>query len=72
MARHGVDTQVHYELPVHGHRPYRELADGPVPLAASERLAASVVSLPVHPALRDDEVELIASASRDAARGEDA
>jgi dTDP-4-amino-4,6-dideoxygalactose transaminase len=68
LARRGVDTLVHYELPVHGHQPYRELAHGPVPLATSERLAASVVSLPIHPALRDDEVELVATAARDAAQ----
>jgi dTDP-4-amino-4,6-dideoxygalactose transaminase len=63
---------VHYDRPVHGHSPYRELADAPVPLVESERLARTVVSLPVHPALADAEVELVASAARAAALGEGA
>jgi dTDP-4-amino-4,6-dideoxygalactose transaminase len=67
LDRRGVDALVHYELPIHHHPPYRELGDGPVPLEASERLAASVVSLPLHPALRDDEVEHVATAARMAA-----
>jgi dTDP-4-amino-4,6-dideoxygalactose transaminase len=67
LARRGVDTLVHYDQPVHGHPAYRELARGPVPLEQSEQLAASVVSLPVHPALNENEVELVASAAREAA-----
>jgi dTDP-3-amino-3,4,6-trideoxy-alpha-D-glucose transaminase len=72
LAAAGVDTLVHYDRPVHGHVAYRELADGPVSLVESERLARTVVSLPVHPALDDAEVELVASAARAAARGEGA
>jgi dTDP-4-amino-4,6-dideoxygalactose transaminase len=53
----GVGTLVHYPKPVHGHPPYRSLGDGPVRLANSERLSTRVVSLPMYPELRDDEVE---------------
>jgi dTDP-4-amino-4,6-dideoxygalactose transaminase len=67
MVRRGVETLAHYERPVHHHEDYRELARGPVPLEHSERLAESVVSLPVHPALTDDEVELAVQAAREAA-----
>jgi dTDP-4-amino-4,6-dideoxygalactose transaminase len=70
LARMGVDTLVHYDRPVHGHAPYRELADARVPLTESERLAKTVVSLPIHPALTDGEVEHVASAARAAALGE--
>jgi dTDP-4-amino-4,6-dideoxygalactose transaminase len=72
LARMGVDTLVHYDRPVHGHAPYRELADARVPLTESERLAKTVVSLPIHPALTDGEVEHVASAARAAALGEGA
>jgi dTDP-4-amino-4,6-dideoxygalactose transaminase len=72
LARMGVDTLVHYDRPVHGHAPYRGLADARVPLTESERLAETVVSLPIHPALTDGEVEHAASAARAAALGEGA
>jgi dTDP-4-amino-4,6-dideoxygalactose transaminase len=72
LAAAGVDTLVHYDRPVHGHAPYRELANGPVSLLESEQLARTVVSLPIHPALDDAEVELVASAARAAALGEEA
>lgn len=69
LAGAGVDTLVHYDRPVHGYAAYRALAEGHVPLTESERLAKTVVSLPVHPALTDGEVEHVAGAARAAALG---
>ena len=60
----GIGTLVHYPLPVHKHPPYHRLADGPVPLSVSERLCERIVSLPIYPELRDDEVERVAAALR--------
>jgi dTDP-4-amino-4,6-dideoxygalactose transaminase len=60
MSEAGVSTLVHYPEPVHGHPPYRPLGDGPVGLEVAERLARHIVSLPLHPELRDDEVEHVA------------
>jgi dTDP-3-amino-3,4,6-trideoxy-alpha-D-glucose transaminase len=60
----GIDTLIHYPLPVHRHPPYRRLADGPVPLSVSERLCDGILSLPIYPELRDAEVERIADALR--------
>jgi dTDP-3-amino-3,4,6-trideoxy-alpha-D-glucose transaminase len=64
LAEHGVGTLVHYPMPVHEHLPYRRLADGPVPLTVSERLCRHILSLPIYPELRDDEVERVAAALR--------
>jgi dTDP-4-amino-4,6-dideoxygalactose transaminase len=61
----GIGTLIHYPTPVHGHPPYRELGDGPVPLATSERLSSRILSLPIYPELRDGEVERVATALRD-------
>ncbi len=58
----GVATLIHYPVPIHGHPPYRGLADGPVPLSVSERLCERILSLPIYPELRDDEVERIVDA----------
>jgi dTDP-4-amino-4,6-dideoxygalactose transaminase len=64
LARAGVQTLIHYPTPVHGHEPYRALGEGPVPLTNAERLCDQVVSLPIYPELRDDEVELVAAGIR--------
>jgi len=64
LAEHGIGTLVHYPTPVHQHPPYLRLADGPVPLAVSERLCSHILSLPMYPELRDDEVERVAEALR--------
>jgi dTDP-3-amino-3,4,6-trideoxy-alpha-D-glucose transaminase len=60
----GVGTLIHYPSPVHCHPPYRRLAQGPVPLSVSERLCERILSLPIYPELREDEVERVAEALR--------
>ena len=55
LAEAGVQTLVHYPRAVHQHEPYRDLARVG-DLSVSERLAATVVSLPLYPELEDDEV----------------
>ena len=60
----GVQTLVHYPLPVHRHPPYERLAHGAVSLAVSEELCSRVLSLPIYPELRDDEVEQVSAALR--------
>jgi dTDP-4-amino-4,6-dideoxygalactose transaminase len=57
-----IGTLIHYPKPVHAHPPYRRLGDGPVSLAVSERLSSRILSLPIYPELRDDEVERVAEA----------
>jgi dTDP-3-amino-3,4,6-trideoxy-alpha-D-glucose transaminase len=60
LAAAGVDTLVHYPRAVHQHPAYAHLAHGG--LSVSERLAAEVLSLPLNPWLRDDEVAAVAAA----------
>jgi dTDP-4-amino-4,6-dideoxygalactose transaminase len=62
LGDHGIGTLIHYPKPVHAHPPYRRLGDGPVPLEVSERLCSRILSLPIYPELRDDEVERITEA----------
>lgn len=58
----GIQTLVHYPLPVHGHPAYTRLAR-PGRLEASERLAREVVSLPLYPELTDAEATAVAQAA---------
>jgi dTDP-4-amino-4,6-dideoxygalactose transaminase len=60
----GIGTLIHYPTPVHGHPPYRRLAEGPVRLSVSERLCDRFLSLPIYPELRDEEVARVAEALR--------
>lgn len=57
----GVETLVHYPKAVHEHPAYRDIMRSD-PLAVSEQLAASVVSLPLYPELTEEEVEHVVDA----------
>lgn len=60
LADRGVQTAVHYPLPLHLQPVYRDLAAGPLP--RSERAAREVLSLPLFPEMTVDEVEAVATA----------
>lgn len=61
LAALGIGTGVHYPIPVHRQPMYRDLgyADS---LPNSEQAAAEVLSLPVHPSLREEELGTVAAA----------
>ncbi len=64
LARRGVETAVHYPRPLHRQpifRGYGTDRDFPV----STRLAETVISLPVHPALSNQDLRLIVHAVRE-------
>lgn len=67
LHRRGVETRIHYPLPVHGHPAFRSLGGRSVSLQNAERLSREVVSLPLYPELTDAEVEYVANAARAAA-----
>lgn len=56
----GVGSAVHYPIPLHRQPIMQELGFGEGSFPMAEAAAASVLSLPVHPALTDDEVAYIA------------
>jgi dTDP-3-amino-3,4,6-trideoxy-alpha-D-glucose transaminase len=65
LAGAGIGTAVHYPRAVHEHPAYSRLGSGRE-LGVSEALAREVLSLPLYPGLRDDEVEAVAAAVRTA------
>jgi dTDP-4-amino-4,6-dideoxygalactose transaminase len=60
MAAHGVNCAVHYPVPIHLQRAYGFLGMGPGSFPVAERCARELLSLPMYPELRADEVELVA------------
>ena len=61
LAGHGVSTLIHYPVPIHLQRAYRDLdlVRGALPVA--EKLAGQVLSLPIFPQLSDTEVQYVSS-----------
>jgi dTDP-4-amino-4,6-dideoxygalactose transaminase len=66
LAAQGIPTAVHYPIPLHRQRPYQRfpVADGGAPI--SERLAAAVISLPMHAYLDEALQDRIIAAVRHA------
>ncbi|HEV2861490.1 MAG TPA: DegT/DnrJ/EryC1/StrS family aminotransferase [Pyrinomonadaceae bacterium] len=60
LAARGVETLIHYPAPLHLQPLFRE--SRPRPLPFSERAAERVLSLPLYPQLRDDELRAVAEA----------
>jgi perosamine synthetase len=54
----GIGSAIHYPIPMHRQPLYAPVAD-PDPCPVSTRLAASVLSLPVHPLLDQKEIAYI-------------
>ncbi len=68
LAANGVETGVHYPIPIHLQTPYRKMyrySEGSFP--ESESLAREVLSLPIHAGLKDEEVRFVCDQVRQAA-----
>lgn len=59
LERKGVETKVHYPVPPHLQEAYSDIGYRAGSLPVSEQLAGEILSLPLHPFLRDDEIEYI-------------
>jgi dTDP-4-amino-4,6-dideoxygalactose transaminase len=60
LAADGIETLVHYPLPIPRQQAFAHMAPDDCPLAA--RACAEVVSLPLHPSLSDDDLDMVVSA----------
>jgi dTDP-4-amino-4,6-dideoxygalactose transaminase len=61
----GVETLIHYPVPVHHQPPCRDVKCDPLGLVEAERHAAVCLSIPCHPFLSDAEVSTIIEAVND-------
>lgn len=62
LSAAGIGSAIHYPTPPHRQPAYRELARAALPIA--DRLAAEVLSIPMHPALADSDVLHVAEVLR--------
>ncbi|TAN35195.1 DegT/DnrJ/EryC1/StrS family aminotransferase [Patescibacteria group bacterium] len=58
----GVETYVHYPVPVHFQRPCKDLRCDPCGLTAAERHACECLSIPCHPQMSDADVSIVIDA----------
>jgi len=56
LKGNGVESLIHYPIPVHAQEPCRELRRDPQGLGQAEKHAATCLSLPCHPGLADEQV----------------
>lgn len=61
LDQHDVETGIHYPVPIHRQPAWVERFGRTPSLPNAERAASEMLSLPVHPDLRDAEVERVAS-----------
>jgi perosamine synthetase len=62
LAERGVGTGIYYPIPVHRQPVFAKLGYADERHPASERLAAEVLSIPVHPGLTDGEISAVIAA----------
>ncbi|HKW58992.1 MAG TPA: DegT/DnrJ/EryC1/StrS family aminotransferase [Candidatus Dormibacteraeota bacterium] len=60
----GIGTAVHYAVPVHRQPLYLDMGYGDISMPNSENAAAHALSLPVHPALTESDLERVVEAVR--------
>jgi dTDP-4-amino-4,6-dideoxygalactose transaminase len=68
LEQAGVGTGIFYRVPLHRHPAFADRHGAAESLAVSERLADEVLSLPLHPDLTDQEIEMVVDAVRKAVR----
>lgn len=72
LSRRGIETAVHYPVPVYA-QPYFMERFGPRPAPAqeypvTERVCSSILSLPVHPGLSEEDMDFMVEALHEALR----
>jgi len=64
LLAHGVETKVHYPIPIHLQPAATDLGYRPGSFPMAEQQARRILSLPVYPELSSDQIELVAAIVR--------
>ncbi len=59
LRDNGVETLIHYPIPIHKQNAYKELLSLDENYLLTQQLSDSILSLPIYPGLKDEEVEKI-------------
>jgi dTDP-4-amino-4,6-dideoxygalactose transaminase len=66
LLERGIATGMHYPVPIHLQEAYRSFGVAPGSFPVTERAASRLISLPMYPELRPDQVERVAEEVTDA------
>ena len=64
MREQGIETSIHYPIPIHLHRAAAELGYGPGSFPVAELQAQRILSLPIYPELTTEQLRRVAVAIR--------
>ncbi|MDF2455634.1 MAG: DegT/DnrJ/EryC1/StrS family aminotransferase [Cytophagaceae bacterium] len=64
LKEQGVDTLIHYPIPAYSQQAYRNAGFAPEEYPVTERLTAEVLSLPLYPGMKLEQVEQVCSLIR--------
>ncbi len=59
LADRGIQTGLHYPIPLHKQAAYREPSHAAGSLRVTERIAGEILSLPIHPHLQEEDVAYV-------------
>ncbi len=62
LKTHGVESLIHYPVPVHEQEPCLRIGRDPKGLAAAEKHAATCLSIPCYPQITDSQIEAVIGA----------
>jgi dTDP-4-amino-4,6-dideoxygalactose transaminase len=65
LAEHGIQTGIHYPIPIHLQEAYADLGLGPGAFPHAERLARETLSLPMYPELTEKQIGTVTDAIRE-------
>jgi dTDP-4-amino-4,6-dideoxygalactose transaminase len=65
LTERGIQTGIHYPIPIHLQEAYRDLGLGPGAFPHAERLAQHTISLPMYAELTDEQIANVAGAIRE-------
>ncbi|MBI2445142.1 DegT/DnrJ/EryC1/StrS family aminotransferase [Candidatus Micrarchaeota archaeon] len=65
LADKGIQTEIHYPVPVHLQKAYADLGQGPGSHPVAEQCALTELSLPMYPELTQEQVEAVVSAANE-------
>jgi dTDP-4-amino-4,6-dideoxygalactose transaminase len=69
LGGRGIGTGLHYPLPLHLQKAYAHLGVGAGSLPVTERVAGTILSLPMFPELTDAQIDRVATSIREFYRG---
>ncbi len=65
LSRNGIPTLIHYPIPIHQQKAYTEAGLKSDSFPVTEKLAQTILSLPIYPELTDEEIGYIAAKIRE-------